>query len=431
MHLFSSFGGRTSARSGIASHHGSQLEMLEGRRLFTAFAGAYGFGANATGGTGGTTYHVTNLNDSGAGSFRDAVSASGRTVVFDVGGYIKALTPISVKSNITIEGDTAPGQGIGIYGGEVSFANSTNDIVRYIRFRDGTEDVNYDSSSPNGHTNGINLSDATNMIFDHVSIEFAAYNNVDAVGANNITIQNSILADPIQQQFNAHTETVGGNFTWFRNLFANSHNRNPLGKINDQFIDNVIYNYQAGYTVANTSGTFKHDIINNYFVAGPSTTSAGNAFYQMNAGQSVYASGNLLDSNKDGTLSGSTVTPSGVTTLSSQWSNTSGIPITSASSAFTWIVNSAGDNTHRDQVDTLVINQVNSKGTAGQLYTSQTQTGLGNDGYGTISGTSTAATSAVAAKSAATPFSSTPVISLTSLGGGTGHDDAGVIHLID
>jgi hypothetical protein len=82
-----------------------------------AFPGAQGFGKAATGGRDGSVYHVTNLNDSGPGSFRDAVSSSGRIVVFDVGGYISLKTAVSAKSNLTLAGQTAPGGGIGFRGG--------------------------------------------------------------------------------------------------------------------------------------------------------------------------------------------------------------------------------------------------------------------------------------------------------------------------
>jgi pectate lyase len=342
-----------------------------------AFSGAVGFGAGATGGTGGSTYHVTNLNDSGAGSFRDAVSSSGRIVVFDVGGYINLSSAVSVKSNLTIEGNTAPGQGIGLMGREVSFANSTNDIVRYVRIRQGTLDSDTGKSS-------LSLSKASDMIFNHVSVEFGQWDDVDAVGAVNITFQDSIIAAPIGQRFGAHTET--GPFTWYHDLFADSHNRNPLAKDNTQFIDNVVYDYQAGYTAGNTGGLFSHDVVNNYFIAGPATTSPSDAYYQM-GNQKVYNSGDLIDADRNGSLNGSSLgLGGGATALSSPWaSTTSSIATQSASSAYSWDLANVGD-LPRDQVDALVASEVSSLGTSGHLWSSQTQTGLGNNGYGTITG---------------------------------------------
>src|SRR5690349_115066 len=310
-----------------------------------AFPGAVGFGAVATGGRGGSVVHVTNLNDSGTGSFRDAVSASNRIVVFDVGGYVQLASAVSVKSNITIAGQTAPGGGIGFMAREVSFSGSSNDIVRDVRFRQGDLD-------PDSKKSGINLLNTTNMIFDHVSIEFAQWNNIDSVGATNVTLQYSIDADPIGQQFAAHTET--GPYTWYNDLFANAHNRNPLAKANTQFINDVVYDYQGGYTAGNSSGHFLHDVIGNYFIAGPRTTSASNAYYQM-TNQSVYNSGNLLDGNKDGSLNGSTLgVGGGGTALSSPWSpTTASIPTVSAATAYANVLAKSGA-LPRDQVDNLV-----------------------------------------------------------------------------
>jgi hypothetical protein len=291
--------GGSTGSGGSAGQSGAGGSILSGPAV--AFPGALGFGKKATGGRGYAVYHVTNLNDTGAGSFRDAVSAGKRIVVFDVGGYVLLTTAVSVSSDLTIAGQTAPGDGIGFQGFEVSFNAASNIIVRYVRFRQGLID-------PDWRKSGINLLNGSNMIFDHISIEFAQYNNIDAVGATNITMQYSINADPTHQQFGAHTEG-GGFFTWYANLWANAHGRLPLAKANTQYVNNVAYNYQYAYCAGDTGGSNWHDIINNYFIAGPSTTSPGDDFYQMNAGQTVYASGNLLDSNADGTLNGTPVRP--------------------------------------------------------------------------------------------------------------------------
>jgi len=227
-----------------------------------------------------------------------------------------------------------------------------------------------------------------NAIFDHCSIEFALWNNIDSVGASKISIQNTITADPIGQQFAAHTET--GPYTWYRCLFANAHNRCPLAKDNTQFINNIVYNFQAGYTAGNTAGLFKHDIVGNYFIAGPSTSSAGNAFFQMN-NQLVYINGNYEDSNKDGILNGAEMGYPGSTThLTAPWAGTTNsIPTVSAAAAYAYVVANVGASLHRDSVDMQLIGNVTSLGKSGSLWTHQTATGLPNSGYGLLKGGTT------------------------------------------
>jgi len=365
----------------------------------TAFPGALGFGANATGGRGGTVYHVTTLADSGPGSFRDAVSASNRIVVFDVSGYISLIAAVSVKSNITIAGQTAPGGGIGFKGGEISFASSTNIICRYIRIRPGSE-------THSTTDDALSFYRATNVIVDHCSVEFAPWNNIDGVSddwqnhpVNNITVQNSLIADPTGQQFGAHTEAVNGTWAWFGNIFANSHNRNPLAKVNTVFVNNVLYNCSAGYTT-HTGTPFQHDIVNNYFIFGPASTGTDNTWYQVDKNQGIYYSGNLKDNNLDGTLNGSTTTPFWYqgpgTVLGAPWSAvTAAANIYNTQTAYHLAVSRAGALPY-DQIDSLVLNQVKTLGNAptgtiagtagpdGSLYTTQAQTGLGNNGYGTV-----------------------------------------------
>lgn len=341
-----------------------------------SFPGAFGFGASATGGRGGTVYHVTNLNDSGTGSFRDAVSVSNRIVVFDVGGYIVLQSPVSVSSNLTIAGQTAPGGGIGIMAGEVSLSAQTNIIMRNVRIRQGNQD-------PLTGKSALNMGTAHNIILDHCSFEYGQFDSVDAVGTVDFTVQNSIIADPIGQQFGAHVEV--GPSTFYRNLWVNAHNRQPLSKDNTQYINNIIYGYQSAYTVADTDGLFSHDLVNNYFIAGPETTSAGDAYFQVNSNQSIYAVGNFIDGNQNGVLDGTASNTVGsAQVLTAPWaSTTSSIPTLSAAAAFTSLLASSGA-IPRDSVDTFVLGDVTSLGTKGQLYKDQSLTGLANDGYGVL-----------------------------------------------
>lgn len=102
-----------------------------------AFSGAEGFGRFATGGRSGEIYHVTTLANSGGGSFRDAVSKPHRIVVFDLSGIIRLEANVAVSSDITLAGQTAPGEGILLYGRSISCSGQSNLVVRYLRFREG------------------------------------------------------------------------------------------------------------------------------------------------------------------------------------------------------------------------------------------------------------------------------------------------------
>ena len=157
-----------------------------------AFPGAEGYGANAIGGRGGDVYHVTNLSASGAGSFADAIAtvpSAGRTIVFDVSGYIRLPSGSNgtrmTTSKVTIAGQTAPGDGVGFTNN--FFRISGDDIViRHLRFRHGKYGSGGDC---------IDLdSGSLNSILDHVSMEFSTDENMSSYGSppENLTLQYSL-----------------------------------------------------------------------------------------------------------------------------------------------------------------------------------------------------------------------------------------------
>jgi autotransporter-associated beta strand protein len=358
----------------------SLLGLSISHAQLVAFPGAQGFGRYATGGRGGTVYHVTTLADDGsAGTFRTAVSSPNRIIVFDVGGYINLNSAVSAASNLTIAGQTAPGGGIGLMGNELSFYNQNNIICRHLRVRQGGS-----SSGSSGINIGSSGGQANNMIFDHTSVEFGQWDSIDAVGTYNFTIQNCIIADPINQQFGAHVQ--GANAAYVNNLWVNAHNRQPLAKASTVYVNNVCYDYQAGYTTADTAGHFSHDIVNNYFITGPSTTSPNGDFFQFDGNQTVYGVGNMLDSSRDGVLNGSPSEPGSDIVSATPWSPvTATIPTVPAQNAYRIDVSSAGPFPS-DPLDAQVISQVMSLGTTGRIMVSPADTGLPNGGYGTIDG---------------------------------------------
>lgn len=241
-----------------------------------AFPGAEGYGKNVTGaraGEGREIYHVTNLNDAGPGSFRDAVSKPWRIIVFDVSGVIKlSSNPIVLKSNQTILGHTAPGDGIVLYNGRVSASGAQNLIVRYLRIRMGAA---YPSE-----LDACGIANGANMIFDHCSMTWGKDEcfsiNPDGKGTapKNITIQNSIIGQGLQNHScgGLMQTDISNGCTIFRNLYIDNKTRNPKVKGLNQFVNNVVYNWGSGaaYNMSGDSqGKSETTIENNYFIVGP------------------------------------------------------------------------------------------------------------------------------------------------------------------
>jgi hypothetical protein len=223
-----------------------------------AFPGAQGWGRFATGGRTGSVYHVTNLNDSGTGSLRDAVSQPNRIVVFDVAGVIRINSRLVFKSNITVAGQTAPGEGITVYGDGMSCSGASNVIIRYMRFRMGA--VGTKDADCGGLANG------GNMIFDHCSFSWGQDENFSinwdnkGTAPHDITIQNSIVGQGLMQHSAGGLIQNCQNITMYRNLLCDNKTRNFKVKGIHQYVNNIVYNwnsyaYEMGGESAGESGS--------------------------------------------------------------------------------------------------------------------------------------------------------------------------------
>ncbi len=340
-----------------------------------AFSGAEGFGQFASGGRGGEVYHVTNLDDSGPGSFRDAVSQPNRLVVFDVGGIIRLKSNVAVSSRLTLAGQTAPGDGVLLYGRSVAFSGHSNIIVRYLRFREGI-------AGDKGKCS-VNLSGGSDMIFDHCSIEWGRWDCLGLTrGSHDITFQNCIIGEGVDpQRFGSLTDSVT-NITYSHNLWINNQSRNPKAKGRIQYINNVVYNWGVCGLVGGHSATDHFlDAIGNYFIAGPDSNShfAG----EFKATDHVFQKDNFADMNRDGKLNGRAVVaedfgsgesaPVFVTNLTV--APQIGVTVESAPAAFSNVVAHAGCSRHRDSVDARLIDAVRSFGTRGKIIHDEAEAG--------------------------------------------------------
>ncbi|WP_426445496.1 Ig-like domain-containing protein [Paenibacillus sp. S-38] len=249
-----------------------------------AFPGAEGGGMYASGGRGGDVYEVTTLEDYGKdeapipGSLRDAVSQGNRTVVFRLSGTIHLKQPLKIKQkNLTIAGQTAPGDGIAVAGYGTDISGSENLILRYMRFRPGSEHTDEEPDAFGGR-------DVKNAIIDHISASWSVdetlslYRNADTTLQWSIISESMLISGHVKGRHGYGGIWGGANATFSNNLIASHVSRNPaLGNTgntvnpvgNTDLVNNVIYNW--GFNSTYGGNDQQNNVINNYYKGGPST----------------------------------------------------------------------------------------------------------------------------------------------------------------
>ena len=327
----------------------------------TVFAFGYGYGAGATGGT--TAYKVTNLNDSGSGSFRTGVTTSGNDVTFGVSGTIVLKSEVGIASNVTIDGT---GANITITNNTVSMSGSHNIIIKNLRFREGDA----------GSSGKCSLQGDPyyNVMIDHCSIELGRWDCFEATGSSsNITVEYCIIGQGIDPQYFGALIDGANLISLHHNFWIDNNDRNPKLEGNSQYIDNVVYDWidAGGLEGSHSVAPWKSDLINNYFIKGP--LSANNNWIEdCNSNDEWYVTGNYYDLDAGGTLNGTAVpnsafTAYGVTLLSSkQHSPSVAVPVDSASTAVSQAAAGSWGCQPIDSFDSTLIGYLKSYGKSGR-----------------------------------------------------------------
>jgi autotransporter-associated beta strand protein len=362
-----------------------------------AFPGAEGFGAYSTGGRSGTVYVVTNLNDSGAGSLRDGVSQPNRTIVFAVSGNIDLLSNLDIQTNnLTIAGQTAPGDGITLRGRRVAIKNTHDVIMRYVRARAG------DTNCPSFQGDTFEIDSCQDTIVDHLSTSWSMDETCSVVDdSTNITVQWTMVTESLNNPSKClRTDSHGyasllrnstGGYSFHHNLYAHHYSRNPrLGdNVHLDWVNNVLYNWQdqAGYNAddsADNPGGYTNylNYVGNYLIGGTNTafgTKISRAF-QSNVPNPIFCqihqSNNLMDTNRNGVLDGGdlgwTAFRGTFTTNTTRFASPQ-VSTDGPAAAYVRVLSSAGASVARDAVDARIVSNVISQ--TGAIISSQDQVG--------------------------------------------------------
>lgn len=334
-----------------------------------AFPTAEGFGRFATGGRGGMTYVVTNLDDDGEGSLRKGILRQGpRTIVFAVSGTIELKSKLDInRGDLSIFGQTAPSGGITIKGYPVTI-KADNVIMRYLRFRMG--DLN------NIEGDALGCRDTNNVIIDHCSISWGTDENASFYNNKNFTLQWSIISEALNQSVHKKgAHGYGGIWggvkaSFHHNLIVSNNSRNPrfsgsstTQNAENEFVDfrnNVIYNWGDNSIYGGEKGTY--NLINNYFKYGPATASSKlNRIVQPSEpygqfyvdGNYVFGYETISNNNWDG---GVQCDHPETTKLNAPLDISNNVSTTSALVAFTEVLKNAGAHIFRDKVDLRIVN---------------------------------------------------------------------------
>jgi pectate lyase len=270
-------------RADAASPRPGQMPPLPSRppQGIPAFPGAWGGGIFTIGGRGGKVIAVTNLNDSGPGSLREAIETQGpRIVVFRVAGIIELERDLDINHpDVTIAGQSAPGDGICLAYGSVNI-NTRNVVLRHLRVRRGMSQGGQGSDNIGGNP-------IEQIVVDHCSTSWGMDENLslyrymrpEADGSatklpvKNLSVQNFITSEALDARNHAFGGTWGGEDTTFHhNLFACNTGRNPsIGMSGEfDFRNNVVFNWKHR-TMDGGDETSLVNVINNYYKPGPAT----------------------------------------------------------------------------------------------------------------------------------------------------------------